>query len=278
MISIKNLSFGYQKKQLLFKDLNLDLKAGHIYGLLGKNGAGKTSLLKNIAGLVFPKKGICTVNGHTPSDRRPSFLEDIFYLPEEIFVPDTTADGFVKGTAPFYPRFSSQDHLKYLKDLDVPQFAKLKQLSLGQQKKFMIAFALACNTSVLIMDEPTNGLDIPSKAKFRKIIAGAFREDQLILISTHQVKDLENLIDSVLILHNQQIILNKSNEELSGVLNFGAIPNDDLEKALYYEESFHGAQGILRNQYGTSSRPDLELLFNGVTSENKELINHLNQQ
>ena len=101
MISIKNLSFGYQKKQLLFKDLSLDLEAGHIYGLLGKNGAGKTSLLKNIAGLVFPTQGICTVNGHNPSDRKPSFLEDIFYLPEEIFVPDTTVDGLVKGTAPF---------------------------------------------------------------------------------------------------------------------------------------------------------------------------------
>ena len=278
MISIKNLSFGYQKKQLLFKDLSLDLKAGHIYGLLGKNGAGKTSLLKNIAGLVFPLKGICAVNGHNPPDRKPSFLEDIFYLPEEIFVPDTTVNGFVKGTAPFYPRFNKEDHLKYLKDLDVPQSAKLNQLSLGQQKKFMIAFAMACNTSVIIMDEPTNGLDIPSKAKFRKMIASAFRDDQLILISTHQVKDLENLIDSVLILHNQQIVLNKSNEELSDVLNFGIIPNTDLEEALYYEESFHGVQGISRNQYGTISKPDLELLFNGVISENEQLINHINQQ
>jgi len=278
MISIKNLSFGYQKEHPLFKDLRLHLKAGHICGLLGKNGAGKTSLLKNIAGLVFPLKGTCTVNGHNPANREPSFLVDIFYLPEEIFVPDTTVAGYIKGTAPFYPRFNREDHLRYLKDFDVPQSAKLKQLSLGQQKKFMIAFALACNTSVIIMDEPTNGLDIPSKAKFRKIIASAFRDDQLILISTHQVKDLENLIDSVLILHNQQIVLNKSNEELSGVLNFGIIPSNDLETALYYEESVHGVQGISRNQYGTSSRPDLELLFNAVTSENQELINHLNQQ
>lgn len=278
MIEIKNLGFGYQKNKLLFKDLNLNLKKGHIYGLLGKNGAGKTSLLKNIAGLVFPVSGDCKVNNQNPFKREPVFLRDIFYLPEEIFVPDTTADGFVKGTARFYPNFNHHEHTKYLEDFEVPLSSKLNQLSLGQQKKFMISFALACNTSVLIMDEPTNGLDIPSKAKFRKIIANAFTDDQLILISTHQVKDLENLIDSVLILNKQQIVLNKSNEELSSILNFGNIPNSELDAVLYYEESFHGTQGISRNKYGVSSRPDLELLFNGIVSENRELINYLNQQ
>lgn len=278
MIEIKNLSFGYQKNKLLFKDLNLNLKQGHIYGLLGKNGAGKTSLLKNIAGLVYPISGKCNINGHIPAKREPSFLKDIFYLPEEIYVPDTTAGGFVKGTAPFYPNFNHQQYAQYLQDFEVPLSAKLNQLSLGQQKKFMISFALACNTSVLIMDEPTNGLDIPSKAKFRKIIAGAFTENQLILISTHQVKDLENLIDSVLILNQQQIVLNKSNEELSNVLNFGNIESTELSDALYHEESFKGVQGITINKYGAISRPDLELLFNGVVSENQELLNHLNQQ
>lgn len=278
MIEIKNLSFGYQKNKLLFKDLNLNLKQGHIYGLLGKNGAGKTSLLKNIVGLVYLISGKCNINGHNPAKREPSFLKDIFYLPEEIYVPDTTASGFVKGTAPFYPNFNHEQHAQYLQDFEVPLSAKLNQLSLGQQKKFMISFALACNTSVLIMDEPTNGLDIPSKAKFRKIIAGAFTENQLILISTHQVKDLENLIDSVLILNQQQIVLNKSNEELSNVLNFGNIESTELSDALYHEESFKGVQGITINKYGAISRPDLELLFNGVVSENQELLNHLNQQ
>lgn len=278
MITIKNLSFGYQKNKLLFKNLNLNLKKGHIYGLLGKNGAGKTSLLKNIAGLVYPTLGICNVNGHNPSKREPHFLKDIFYLPEEIYVPDTTAGGFVKGTSPFYPNFNHEQHAQYLQDFEVPLSAKLNQLSLGQQKKFMISFALACNTSVLIMDEPTNGLDIPSKAKFRKIIAGAFIENQLILISTHQVKDLENLIDSILILNHQQIVLNKSNEELSNVLNFGTIESTELSNALYHEESFKGVQGITINKYEAISRPDLELLFNGVVSDNQELINHLNQK
>lgn len=277
MIELINLSFGYKKDKPLFKNLNLQLKKGNIYGLLGKNGAGKSSLLKNMAGLVFPNDGKCLVNGYNPSERKPKFLEDIFFLPEEIFVPETTASGFIKGTAPFYPNYDHEQHVSYLEDFEVPLSAKLNQLSLGQQKKFMISFALACNTSVIIMDEPTNGLDIPSKAKFRKIIAQAFTDDQLVLISTHQVKDLENLIDSVIILNNQQIVLNKSNEELSNALNFGVLESDRLAESLYFEESFRGVQGISRNIDGTISKPDLEILFNGVVSENQELLNHINQ-
>src|SRR5690606_25300745 len=276
MIEIKSLSFGYQKNKLLFKDLNLNLKQGHIYGLLGKNGAGKTSLLKNIAGLVYPISGKCNINGHNPAKREPSFLKDIFYLPEEIYVPDTTAGDFVKGTGPFYPNFTHQHYAQYLQDCEVPLSPKLNQLSLGQQKKFMISFAVACNTSVLIMDEPTNGLDIPSKAKFRKIIASAFNEERMIVISTHQVRDLENLIDSVLILNKQQIVLNSSNEELSSRLNFGLMKESEALDALYAEESFRGIHAISINKNGSVSKPDLELLFNGVVAENEALINHLN--
>src|SRR5690606_32630338 len=170
---------------------------------------------------------------------------------------------------------SDLEHEQYLKDFEVPLSASLSKLSLGQQKKFMIFFALACNTSVLIMDEPTNGLDIPSKAKFRKIIASAFNEERMIVISTHQVRDLENLIDSVLILNKQQIVLNSSNEELSSRLNFGLMKESEALDALYAEESFRGIHAISINKNGSVSKPDLELLFNGVVAENEALINHL---
>ncbi len=278
MIDVHNLTFGYSRKKLLFQDLNLHLESGHIYGLLGKNGAGKTSLLKCLAGLDYPLSGEIRVKGANPVKRQPSFLEDIFYLPEEIHVPDMTVRGFSKGTAPFYPLFNQDEHEQYLKDFEVPLSASLSKLSLGQQKKFMISFALACNTSVLIMDEPTNGLDIPSKAKFRKIIASAFNEERMIVISTHQVRDLENLIDSVLILNKQQIVLNSSNEELSSRLNFGLMKESEALDALYAEESFRGIHAISINKNGSVSKPDLELLFNGVVAENEALINHLNHQ
>ncbi|WP_028296701.1 ATP-binding cassette domain-containing protein [Olivibacter sitiensis] len=278
MISLSHLSFGYKKKKLLFEDLNLQLSPGHIYGLLGKNGAGKTSLLKNIAGLSYPKAGTCSINTMTPKRRQPAFLQQLYYLAEEIYVPDTKAKDFVKGTAPFYPNFDHEQLNAYLTDFEVPQDSKLTHLSLGQQKKFMIAFALACNTQVLIMDEPTNGLDIPSKAKFRKVIANAFSDDRCILISTHQVRDLDNLIDSVLILHDRRIVLNKSYEDLGKQLYFGLFDQEIGGKSLYAEETYRGTLGIATNDNNWNSKPDLELLFNAVISDNQSLIHHLNQQ
>lgn len=275
MITLDHLSFGYKKDHWLFEYLNLQLQSGHIYGLLGKNGAGKTSLLKNIAGLAHPKKGHCTVNRYNPARRQPSFLQELYYLAEEIYVPDTRAKDFISGTAPFYPNFREEQLNAYLEDFEVLPNARLSQLSLGQQKKFMIAFAMACNTKLLIMDEPTNGLDIPSKAKFRKVIASAFSEERCILISTHQVRDLDNLIDSILVLHNKQIVLNKSYEQISQLLYFGQLDAGQAKNALYYEDSFTGLHGISPNPLGRSSKPDLELLFNAITSKNESTLNHL---
>lgn len=279
MITLSQLSFGYKKKEALFEDLDLRLLPGRIYGLLGKNGAGKSSLLKNITGLVYFQRGACTVNGRTPQRRQPAFLHDIYLLAEEIYVPDTKARDFIRGTAPFYPKFDHAQLDSYLADFDVPLDSRLTQLSLGQQKKFMIAFALACNTEVLIMDEPTNGLDIPSKAKFRKVIASAFSDTRCMLISTHQVRDLDNLIDSILILHDRKIVLDRSYEDLGKQLYFGLL-DDDMASGnlLYTEETYRGTVGIATNDRDVPSKPDLELLFNAVISDNPALILHLNQQ
>ena len=186
MIEIKSLSFAYPRKQLLFKELNLRLQAGHIYGLLGKNGAGKSTLLKNMTGLAFPQKGGCYFNQVNVSGRPVAVLEDVYFIPEEIFVPSLTPAQFVANTAIFYPKFNKADFYHYLKVLDVDLDGVMDKLSFGQQKKAMIAFGLATNTGVLIMDEPTNGLDIPSKVQFRKLIASVLTEDRCIVISTHQ--------------------------------------------------------------------------------------------
>src|SRR5882724_3491277 len=102
MINIQNLSFGYKKKKLLYRNLTLSLQAGSIYGLLGKNGAGKSTLLKNIIGLLFPTEGHISVNGFIPKKRLPSFLETIYFIPEEVYVPSLTIQQYMKLFAPFY--------------------------------------------------------------------------------------------------------------------------------------------------------------------------------
>ncbi len=269
MIKISNLTFGYSKKKL-FQNLNLQMQEGHIYGLLGKNGAGKSTLLKNIAGLVFPQKGICEVNGFNAAKRLPAFLQDLFFIPEEVYMPALTAKQFVKSTGHFYPGFDEKQFDQMLAEFDVPNDSLLNRLSFGQQKKVMIAFGLSTNTSLLIMDEPTNGLDIPSKSQFRKIIASALTENRCIIISTHQVRDLDNLIDSILVVHNQQIVLNKSLDEISERLKFSTTSTAGTD-VLYAEDSVRGMNTITRNTDGSYSKVDMELLFNAIINNDQTI-------
>ncbi len=275
MIEITNLTFGYGKKAL-FHNLNLSLKAGHIYGLLGKNGAGKSTLLKNIAGLVFPTDGTCKVNGYTSKNRLPDFLQELFFVPEDIFMPSVSARQFADSTGHFYPNFDNMQFNKILAEFDVPDNKPLTQLSFGQQKKVMIAFGISTNTSLLIMDEPTNGLDIPSKAQFRKIMAGGLTEDRCIIISTHQVRDLDNLIDSILVLHDQKIVVNTGMDDIAEKLTFGVIPADSTDY-IYAEPTFAGLQAITLNTDNSYTKVDMEILFNAVISNNQQLIQTLNQ-
>ncbi len=272
MIRIDKLCFGYKKKQLLYRDLDLSLDAGRIYGLLGKNGAGKSTLLKNLTGLLFPSSGVVTVNGFQPSQRKPSFLRTIYFIPEEVYVPALTINAYVGVFAPFYPLFDKAMLDAYLEKLDVHTDDKLTKLSFGQQKKFIIAFALACNTSVLIMDEPTNGLDIPSKKRFRKLISSAMNEERIIFISTHQTRDLENLIDQVIIVDNGELLLNASVESISQKLSLQIVQEDDTDLPVIYEEEvLQGRAVITPNTTGIETKISLEQLFNAA-AENPVMV------
>lgn len=275
MIRLTDLSFGYRNQPLLFNGLNLSLETGHIYGLLGKNGSGKTTLLKNMVGLHYPKAGRATIDGVDTAKRRPDLLSRIFFLPEEPYIPDHTAKAFLETTSPFYPTFDRELFNGYLAAFDVPERRVLTKLSLGQQKKFMIAFALACRTKLLVMDEPTNGLDIPSKAQFRKVLASAVDEDCCIVLSTHQVRDLDNLIDSVIVLHDGTVKLQVQLDQLTEQIRFGNVSGTAVVSALYGEAAFDGTHAILPNPERISSKPDLELLFNAVVSDSGILLNYL---
>jgi len=277
MIQVKNLDFWYKENKPVFKNLNLSLVPGHIYGLLGKNGSGKSTLLKCISGLSFPAHGKCLIGGAETSKRRVQTLENLFFLAEEVYVPALAPGQFLKNTAAFYPKFSITDFYAYLKTLDVDLEQAMNNMSYGQQKKVMIAFGLATNASVLIMDEPTNGLDIPSKVQFRKLIASVLNEERCIIISTHQVRDLDSLIDTVLILDNHQIAINSSVDLLTDKLLFGVFETTNSMNVLYEEESIRGKHAIIQNTSGKYSKMDLELLFNAVTSGNNKLTQILKE-
>jgi len=277
MIEIEDLTFGYSRKKILFEDLNLSLKPGHIYGLLGKNGAGKSTLIKNITGLAFPKKGSCRINGVDTSLRLPETLGRIFLIPEEIYLPAVPVKVFVKNTAVFYANFNHAQFHHYLTEFDLDKEIVISSLSFGQQKKVMIAFALAANTEVLIMDEPTNGLDIPSKVQFRKIIAGSLSVERCIIISTHQVRDLDNLIDTLIVIHERKIVLNSTVDDIADKVLFTTLSSIDNQNVIYFETSVNGYDVIIPNQSARSSKVNLELLFNALISNNSEIVIKLKQ-
>ena len=276
MIQLKNINFGYSKKRLLFENLTLELSRGHIYGLLGKNGAGKTTLLKLISGLRFISNGSALVFNENPALRKPNMLQEISFLPEELYTPALKVKDFVKAYAPFYPNFNHEQFQEYLNVFEIEsQEDKIDKMSFGQKKKVMIAFSLACNTKILIMDEPTNALDIPSKAIFRKVMASVATEERIVIISTHQVRDLHSLIDAIIILDSGKVILNESAENITQKLAFEVIEDtEDSSHILYEEENVRGKVVVRENSSQKETKLDIELLFNAVM-QNKDKIQHI---
>lgn len=278
MIELKHIQFSYSKGKKLFEDLDLSIRLGSIYGLLGRNGAGKSTLLKQICGMLYPDSGECTVFGIESKNRLPEMLQDIYILPEEFQLPEIRLSKYTKLNSVFYPKFSHNLMNDYIKEFELPEDEKLSKLSYGQKKKFLIAFGLATNARVLIFDEPTNGLDIPSKSQFRKIIASSLDENRMFIISTHQVRDLENLIDTIVILEQGKIIFNHTVEDISEKLAFEQNLNDiGADEILYSEEVTGKKSGILKNKSGIETRIDLELLFNGVMKNSANINTSFNQ-
>lgn len=210
MIKCNKLTFSYSRKYKVFDEIDLELKAGHVYGLLGKNGEGKTTLLKLISGLLIPDSGLCCLWGENVKFRPVELLQKLFFVQENPLYPDVRVNEFFSMYAPFYPTFSSDILNTCIEQFEIDRSAKVKKLSYGQQKKVLITMALSSNTPILLFDEPTNGLDIPSKRIFRKLLASQVSDEQTVILSTHQVRDLDSLIDSVVIVEKGKIIYNES--------------------------------------------------------------------
>ena len=274
MITLKELSFSYSRKKEVLDRINLEVGSGHICGLLGKNGEGKTTLLNLLSGQIFPDQGSCLVLEEIPSERNARFLQQIFLLPEEISMPEVTAIEYIKMYAPFYPTFRDDICKACVESFEINLSDRLSKMSQGQRKKVAITLALAAHTPLLLMDEPTNGLDIPSKATFRRLVASLIDDNQTVIISTHQVRDLESLIDTVLILDQRQILLNKTLNEIGEKLYFGPLLPE--EKALYSEPNPQGTIGVTAREDKEETAVSLELLFNAAITYPKEIQRIMN--
>ena len=274
MITLKELSFSYSRKKEVLDRINLEVGSGHICGLLGKNGEGKTTLLNLLSGQIFPDQGSCLVLEEIPSERNARFLQQIFLLPEEISMPEVTAIEYIKMYAAFYPTFRDDICKACVESFEINLSDRLSKMSQGQRKKVAITLALAAHTPLLLMDEPTNGLDIPSKATFRRLVASLIDDNQTVIISTHQVRDLESLIDTVLILDQRQILLNKTLNEIGEKLYFGPLLPE--EKDLYSEPTSQGTIGVTARDGKEETAVSLELLFNAAITYPKEIQRIMN--
>ncbi len=273
MIEIRNLNFSY-KKTPVFSNINLSFPQGSIYGLLGENGVGKTTLLKLICGLLRPTEGSCTVDGLTSQDRLPEMLQRIVFLPDEVSLPDgRTPQQYIDELAPFYPGFAQGTFLHLMDELEVEPNRKFKEMSFGQQKKSLIAASLSLGTDYVLFDEPTNGLDIPSKAQFRQILSRRLEDRNTIIISTHQVKDVENLIDPIVILSNNAVLLDASVQRIQEKLFF-EYGGEKRQDALYSEMQPGGYLNVIPNNTGEESQLNIEALFNAVL-RNKNIFKEL---
>lgn len=269
MTEIKDLAFSYGKTPIL-KSITTTLEEGRIYGLLGENGVGKTTLLTLLCGLKKVCSGSITTDGENPFDRTPTLLQNQFYLPDEVLPVAMKAECFAKERGAFWPDYDHSKFLEIMKEFENDPAKKMNQMSAGQLKKTYISLALACGCKYIFMDEPTNGLDIPSKTQFRSAIMKYTSDDSTIVISTHQVRDLENIIDPIIILDRQDVLLNATVEEITSKLYFDYGTQLHPE-SLYSEQLPGGFIQVRPNTTGEDSKINVEALFNAV-HKNKELI------
>lgn len=268
MINIQHLTFQYKKQDALFTDLSFQQENGNIVGLLGKNGAGKSTFLKLISGLLKPQLGELRINGFKPFDRLPDYLADIYMVSEEFSFPSITIQRYLKATAPLYPKFDYGKMNRILQEFELDSKKNLNGLSHGQRKKFLIAFALSTNCSLLILDEPTNGLDIPSKSLFRKVLVSSVTEEQLVLISTHQVKDIDTIIDKIVVLDEGKIVFNETVFDISKKWQFKTVASlSGIETPIYQEKSIGGHRILIEADELEETEIDIELLFNAIINK-----------
>lgn len=273
MLNIKNCTFNYRHKgEPTIDDFSLKLKEGGVYGLLGSNGAGKTTLLQLISGLLTPVSGEVTLDGVNTRLRHPSTLEKIFFVPEEIDLAPLKLDTFINLNGALYPKFSKEEMYHHLDTFGLPRDIRLDKLSMGQKKKVALSFAMACNTKILLMDEPTNGLDIPAKSAFRKYVIESMSDDRIFVISTHQVRDVSQILDHILIMDKQKVLLDRTVSEIQDKMKFTETVNNELiNNALFAVKGLGGASVILPNEDGDDSELNIELLFDFAISDPEKL-------
>ena len=208
MIDINNITFEYLHGRPVLKDFTLSFPQGGVYGLLGKNGTGKSTLLYLISGLLRPSKGEVRVDGLLAQNRQPEMLKEVFLVPEEYDLPAVRLQQYARVLKPFYPRFSDELLRSCIEGFDLDMDMHLGALSMGQKKKVYMCVAMATGTRVLLMDE-----------------------HKTVLVSTHQVHDVERLLDHVTIIDGNRVLMHEPLNEDNGPVDLEKLFVETVEAA-----------------------------------------------
>ena len=211
LLECKNLCKSYDDKQVL-KDINLKISKGKIIGLLGKNGTGKTTLIKLINDLLTPTSGEILINGKKPgieSKEIISYLPEKTYLDREMKVKDA-----IKYFEEFYKNFDSEKAKRLLKDLDLDINTKISKMSKGMQEKLQLILVMSRKAELYILDEPLGGVDPATRDYILDTILSNFGEGASVIISTHLIADIERILDEVIFMDKGQIIVTSLADEL----------------------------------------------------------------
>lgn len=269
--------FSYRGRRV-YDGLNMELRDGAVYGLLGRNGAGKTTLMRLIAGLLDCNSGRITVNGMTPFRRDPVFLNSIYFVPESFNAPEMRVSDYAATYGAFYSNYDGDAFTDYMKALSVDPETAFRRLSFGQRKKALMAFALSLKTDILLLDEPGNGLDIPSKLTLRHILSECASPSRTIIMSTHQVRDIEDIVDHVAIIDGGRLLLDASTREIDCLVQFVESPQADAD-ALFSERTAGGFVNIKARRNcsidRTHNRMDMEVLFNACVTGGRNFVSSM---
>ena len=211
LLEIKNLSKSYGKKKVL-KDINLTIPRDRIIGLLGKNGTGKSTLIKLINDLLVPTTGEILVNGEKVGVESKKIIS---YLPERTYLDKSmTADKVIEYFEDFYENFDAKKARKLLKDLDLDTSLKLSKMSKGMQEKVQLVLVMSRKADLYILDEPLGGVDPATRDYILDTILTNFDEGASVIISTHLIADVERILDEVIFIDKGKIVLQSDADEL----------------------------------------------------------------
>lgn len=275
MLQLNNVSYSYRKGDTALSDVSIGVPPG-LHLLLGENGAGKTTLLHIIAGLRFPTTGECLIDGADTSLRSPATLSRTFMLSDEMTFPASSINEMARRTSGFYPAFSDSILKECLDAFGMSGYEKLQHMSLGNRKKAQLAYALALQTDILLLDEPANGLDISSRQILLELLGRFIQPEQTVIISTHVVWDFMNLIEGVMVINRGCILTAMNTWDITKRLGFVSdrLPIDGALYSTQLQGLFHA---IVKADPENPTDLDFLLLYSALHSPQRQtLLNILN--